>query len=62
MAKVRIIGAADGIIIATIISAHIRKSGRIAPAAHGFTSGPDIARPAQWQTPVASIARASRIM
>ena len=60
--KVRIIGAAEGNIMATIISVHMRKSGKRAAVDQGLRSGPDILRPAQQQTPVRVMALASWIM
>jgi len=61
-AKVRTIGAAEGTIIATIITAHMRKSGTSCAGDQACTSGPDIFMPAQAQTPVSIMARASPIM
>ena len=61
-AKVRITGAAEGIIMATIISAHIKKSGGSAVASQRLISGPDIFIPAQQQTPVKCMLWASRAM
>src|SRR5437868_14178126 len=62
VANVRIIGTAEGSIIATIISPHIKESGSNVPADHGCVSGPDIFIPAQQHTPVRFIVCASRIM
>jgi len=59
---VRIIGAAEGVIIATIISAHMRNSGTSVEADQDCMSGPDIFMPAHWQTPVWTIARDSWTM
>src|SRR5262245_17438351 len=61
-AKVRIIGAAEGSIMAIIISVHMRNKCRSDAVDHGSKSGPDIFIPAQQHTPVSVIARASWIM
>src|SRR6185436_18585674 len=50
-AKVRIMGAALGSIMATIISDHMRKRGTKVEADHGPRSGPDIFMPTQQQMP-----------
>ena len=60
IANVRIIGAAEGSIIATIISDHIRNNGTTAAMDQGAKSGPDIFIPAQQQMPVRVMAFASR--
>ena len=52
-------GDADGSIMATIISAHIRKSGMRAAGDHWDISGPAIFMPAMQHAPVKLIARAS---
>src|ERR1044071_6367926 len=59
LAKVRIMGAAEGVIMAIIISTHIRNKGRTVDEDQGRRSGPDIFMPAHWQTPVWYMARAS---
>jgi hypothetical protein len=61
-ANIKIIGAAVGNIMATIISAHMRNSGGRVPTDHALVSGPDIFIPAQQHEPVAYIARASYAM
>jgi hypothetical protein len=55
-------GAAEGSIMATIISVHMRNKATNADSGHAVVSGPDIFIPAQQQTPVSVISRASRIM
>src|SRR2546423_14791941 len=55
VANARIIGAAEGSIIAAIISVHIANRAIKVAADHPFASGPDIVVPAHEQTPLVYI-------